>query len=224
LDNSFSEAGSGTTPDLEALVARIQSGDSLAFEGLMRAHNQRLFRIARSIVQNDDDAEDVVQESYLSAYRNIQQYAGRATIGGWLARITVNTALSCLRRRGRLQRWEADVIDDDTQGAPAPVDESPEDAAASADLRRILERAVDNLPDKHRAVFMLRDIEGMSGSEVSDTLGLSEVHVRVALHRARAQIKAWLGERADRATIEAFGFAGERCDRIVATVLGRLGW
>ena len=203
-------------------MAAVRAGDRGAFEALMRAHNQRLFRIARSIVKDDHDAEDVVQEAYLSAYRNISQYEGRSRIGAWLSKIAVNMALTHLRQRGQLRRWEADMVDSHPEDKPGPTAESPEELAASREFRRILERAVDTLPSKHRAVFVMRDIEGMSGSEVSEALDISEVDVRVALYRARTRIKAWLGTVADHATTEAFGFAGERCDRIVREVFARL--
>lgn len=221
--NAESPRGPSTSDDsARELVDAVRAGDRDAFEALMRAHNQRLFRIARGIVKDDHDAEDVVQEAYLSAYRNIGQYQGRSRVSAWLSRIAVNMALTHLRRRGQLQRWEADVVDGHLEQEPGPANESPEELAASEEFRRILERAVDTLPDKHRAVFVMRDIEGMSGSEVSDALAISEVDVRVALHRARARIKTWLGTVADHATREAFGFAGDRCDRIVREVFLRL--
>jgi len=215
-------ASLGDQAALLALQQRVVAGERDAFEALMRAHNQRLFRIARGIVKDDHDAEDVVQEAYLSAFRNLQQFEGRSEFTAWLCRIAVNMALTHVRRRGQHQRWEADVLDGRLEEEPAPAGESPEAMAASREFRRILERAVDALPAKHRAIFMMRDVEGMTGAEVSQALDISEVDVRVALHRARTRLKAWVGAASDRGASEAFGFAGERCDRIVKNVLSRL--
>lgn len=196
------------------------------FEGVMRQHNQRLFRIARSILRDDAEAEDIVQNAYVSAYTHLDQYAGDAPIGGWLARITTNGALDRLRQRKRDQRLLNPAMEASESwrtGASTPTDRSPEDGAAQAELRKLLEQAIDQLPDPLRLVLVLRDVEGMSGAETGECLGIEEGAVRVRLHRARGQLRRWLGRRAVQEEARPFAFAGERCDRIVRGVLLRLG-
>lgn len=204
----------------EAVVRDVRAGDAARFEILMRRHNQRLFRTARAILRDDAEAEDVVQQAYLSAFAKLDQFRGDARFSTWLTRIAVHEALRRMRKQGRLS--DLDVIeaaDDSAAALPAP---SPEDDASGGELRALLEEAIDSLPESYRVVFVMRDVEELDTRETADCLDLSEEAVRVRLHRARKALREWLYERADSLTAEAFHFAGERCDRIVHHVLSRI--
>lgn len=214
------------------LVARIAAGERAAVPTLIRRHNQTLYRTARSILKDDADAEDAVQEAWLQALRGIAEFRGESRLSTWLVRIVANEALGRLRSRRR----RADVIrlsDDagfDIDGIDAaetdPMSEhrstQPERAALDSDLRRLLERRIDDLPDAFRAVFVLRAIEELSVDETAECLGLPAATVRTRYFRARAQLRGALSRDLDLGIGDAFSFAGERCDRIVAGVLARL--
>ncbi len=206
----------------EAVVREVCAGEVARFEILMRRHNQRLFRTARAILRDDAEAEDVVQQAYLAAYAKLDQFRGDARFSTWLTRIAVHEALRRMRKHGRLS--DLDVVtaaDDAAMNAPA---RSPEDDASGGELRALLEEAIDALPESYRVVFVMRDVEELDTRETAECLSLSEEAVRVRLHRARKALREWLYERADTLTADAFGFAGERCDRIVAFVLARIAW
>ena len=221
-----SSVPSGAGAD-EQLVAGIARGDQTAFESLMRKHNGKLFRIARAILKDDSDAEDVLQDAYLDAYRHIQDFRGDSQAGTWLTRIVVNQALMRLRkekrrsviipfrgmRRDEAERGEADVADDKA--------ESPSTRVLRAEIRRILERRIDELPLSFRTVFVMREVEDMSVQETAECLGISSATVRTRLFRARALLRESLARELDIAAADVFGFAGARCDRIVAAVLAR---
>jgi len=205
----------------DAVLARIRGGDSAAFEQIMRRHNQRLFRAARAVVKDDAEAEDVVQQAYVSAFTHLAGYEGRAQLSTWLLRIVLHEALGRLRARGRTAS-----LDDAAAGEEWDVPtnaRSPEDAASDRELVAIVETSIDTMPDAFRTVFMLRAVEGMSAAEVAEALDVPEETVRTRLHRARAHLQRALVDGADRATPRAFEFLRERCDRIVAAVLARIG-
>ena len=214
------EVGVEAVTDTE-LVARLQRGETGAFEPLMRRHNQLLFRLARSILRDDAEAEDAVQQAYLSAYVHVHQFSGRSKVSTWLTRIVINEGLS--RRRKRERRSEMTQPDSDSPWlAGGQAIGSPEEAATGAELRRLLESALDTLPTFQRLVFVLRQVEGRSTEEAASCLGTTQGNVRIALHRGRAELRAALSRRLDAAAPEVFAFAGERCDRIVARVLAGL--
>ena len=206
-------------------VARIVAGDRGAFEQLMRSHNAALFRAARAIVRDDADAEDVLQEAYLAAYRHLPEFRGDSKLSTWLTRIVINQALGRLRSRRRDNVVE--LIDDRTEGAAPPLEQameepggaSPEAAAIRAELRRLLERKIDELPLAFRTAFMLREVEEMTIEEAAECLAIPEATVRTRVFRARALLRASLAEEMDVAARDVFHFAGGRCDRIVAAVL-----
>jgi RNA polymerase sigma-70 factor (ECF subfamily) len=210
------------------LASRTASGDEGAFEALMRRYNQKLFRVARSILKNDADAEDVLQEAYLQAYRRIGDFRGEAQFGTWLTRIVINQALMRLRagRRERVVVSFQDNGPDEPGHLPAdlPDDkaESPPDAALRREVRRMLERHIDHLPVGMRTVLVMRDVEDMSVQETADSLGIPAATVRTRLFRARALLREMLARDADTATIDVFGFDGARCARLVAGVVARL--
>ena len=214
--------------DDRALVARIVGGDSAAFEVVMRRHNSALFRTARAILRDDAEAEDALQDAYLAAYRNLAAFRGDARLSTWLTRIVINQALGRLRarRRDNVVELHDDVVAIADQAAGETMNEapaaSPESETMRAQLRRLLERRIDALPLAFRTAFMLREVEEMPVDEVAECLAIPATTVRTRVFRARAMLRAALAEELDLATGEVFGFAGSRCDRIVAAVLARL--
>lgn len=210
-----------TLPDSE-IVKRVRAGERSLFEVLMRRHNQRVYRAARAIVKDETEAEDVMQQAYINAFIHLGQFEERARFSTWLTRIAVNEALA--RRQKR--RAAENVTQHDERGAlmesirsPQP---DPERQAYAQELHKVLEDAVDALPDGYRAVFMLRDIEGMSTAETGEGLGLGEEAVKTRLHRARAMIRRAVTLRIGSAAPGAFEFQAPRCDRVVRAVLDRL--
>ena len=201
-------------PSDEDLVRRVQAGDEGAFEGLMRRHNQRLFRAARGIVKDPAEAEDVLQQAYLNVYTHLHQYDGRGSVAGWLTRIAVREALARYRRRAR----SGGILGESSSDRLASPDPDPEQAAASGELRRDLEATIDALADTYRPVFVMREVAGLSTSETAEALGLGEDVVKTRLHRARAMLRAALAPDGQRPR-ELFRFGFERCDRVVAAVL-----
>jgi RNA polymerase sigma-70 factor (ECF subfamily) len=203
------------------LIDRIGRHDHAAFEALMRQHNGRLFRVARSILKDDADAEDAVQDGYLDAYRHIASFRGDARLGTWLVRIVANQALMRLRK----QKRDRVVVPFDPAPAdrprevPDPSAESPSAATLRAEIRRLLEHRIDALPVAFRTVFILREVEEMTVDETAVALGIPPATVRTRLFRARALLREALARDLDMATGDVFGFAGSRCDRIVARVL-----
>jgi len=214
--------------DDRALVARIVGGDSAAFEVVMRRHNSALFRTARAILRDDAEAEDALQDAYLAAYRNLAAFRGDARLSTWLTRIVINQALGRLRarRRDNVVELHDDVVAIADQAAGETMNEapaaSPESETMRGQLRRLLERRIDALPLAFRTAFMLREVEEMPVDEVAECLAIPATTVRTRVFRARAMLRAALAEELDLATGEVFGFAGSRCDRIVAAVLARL--
>jgi RNA polymerase sigma-70 factor (ECF subfamily) len=219
-------AASSLADSLEGeLVSRAAAGDGAAFEVLMRRHNQLLFRTARSILRNDAEAEDAVQEAYLRAWRALGEFRAESRLATWLVRIVTNEAL------GRLRRVAAQVIpletamtspEPETQAALTDAPErGPEQSALRSQIRTLLESRIDLLPDAFRTVFMLRAVEEMSVEEVAQALGIPEATVRTRFFRARSLLRESLAGEIDVALGEVFAFAGARCDRIVAKVLAR---
>lgn len=203
----------------EEIVKRVLGGESALFEILMRRYNQRLYRVARSILHNDAQAEDVMQTAYVHAYEHLHQFAGLASFGAWITRIAVNEALARIRMEERYQvpPGEGDMMD--SFASPAP---DPERSAANTEVARMLESLVEDLPEISRAVFMLRDVEGMSTQETSDALGISQDNVKVRLHRARAQLRQGLETHVSASARSAFLFHAVRCDAVVQGVFARL--
>lgn len=215
---------SAPTPE-DDLVARAAAGDEAAFEALMRRHNRLLFRTARSILKDDGDAEDAVQEAYLRAWRALADFRGRSKLSTWLVRIVANEALGRLRRAGApVIPLEAAMtsVEPETQAAlTAAPERGPEQMVARAQVRALLEARIDLLPEVYRTVFMLRAVEEMSVDEVAQALDVPEATVRTRFFRARALLREGLAGEIDVALGEVFSFDGARCDRIVADVLAR---
>ena len=210
------------TPDTQ-LATLAAAGNTRAFEAIMRRHNRLLFRTARSILKRDADAEDAVQDTYLSAWRALGTFREDAKLSTWLVRIVLNEALKRVRRRAsNVVMFDTGAAIDEEQleaSMEADHDEQPELAASRAEMRRLMESRIDELPELFRTVFMLRAVEEMSVEEVSAALDIPETTVRTRFFRARAQLREGLSRDMDFALEDAFSFDGARCDRIVAGVL-----
>ena len=210
----------GRQSDAE-IIGQVLDGDTGAFELLMRRYNERVYRAARSIVRDELEAEDIMQQAYVNAFTHLRQFNGAAQFATWLTKITINEALARVRRRGRYQAFDDDLPKME-HFMPTGAIENPERQAFAGELRGLLESAIDTLPDGMREVFVLRDVEGLSTSEVAESLGVSEDVVKARLSRGRAALRRMLLERTGASTPEAFRFYRPRCDRIVAHVMARL--
>jgi RNA polymerase sigma-70 factor (ECF subfamily) len=197
--------------------------DLREFEALMRRYNRTLFRTARAILRDDAEAEDALQDAYVRIYGALGTFRGESKLSTWLVRIVANEALMRLRKRNR----RSNVVPIHEEQEPVvdrleSSEEGPERAAGRAQVRRLLESKIDSLPDAFRAVFVLRGLEELSVEETAAALEIPEPTVRTRYFRARALLREALSREIDLAHEDAFGFAGERCDRIVRTVLSRL--
>ena len=214
------------------LLGRIKAGDRAAFVALMRRHNQKLYRTARSVLRDDAEAEDAVQEAWMIAYRSLAGFRGDAKLSTWLVRIVVNESIGRLRRHKR----DAEVIrlghgdDRDDEALETTMDDTrvvqteaqPEGMALRGEMRKLLEAKIDLLPETFRTVFMLRAVEEMTVDETAAALGIPEATVRTRFFRAKGLLREALARDLDLAVGDAFAFAGAHCDRIVERVLARL--
>jgi len=208
---------SGELSDL-AIIERVLNGDLSAYELIMRRYNQRLFRIARGMLGADYEAEDVVQEAYVSAWKHLADFKGNAKFATWLTRILVNAASARRRKKSRIQ-----LADDIIPMYSKTPDENPLSQASRAEAQVLLGQAVDSLPEKMRTVFVMRLVEGLSVEETADGLGISCANVKTRLHRARALVREALDKRIGAEAEQLYRFDGKRCDRLVSVVLSALG-
>jgi len=204
--------------DDDKVIERVLAGEIGLFEVVMRRYNQRIFRTVRSILRDDDEAVDVMQEAYLNAYAHLKDFAGRSQFSTWLTRIAVHEAFARLRRRRRFQPIE-ESDDEDMMAAPSPL---PDDRASDGELRQLLEQAVDTLPDTFRTTFMLRAVEHLSVAETAEILGIPEETVKTRHHRARERLQTTLTDKIGETLPDLFGFHRPRCDKVVANVLARI--
>ena len=202
----------------ESLVGDVLRGDVGAFSLLMRRYNQKLYRIVRGITGDDASAEDAIQQAYLSAYRYLGQLRGQAQFGAWLKRIAVREAFRARREAARFRELRQDTAHAQVIAFPSP----PEQRLAAREWARLVEAAIDELPDAYRAVLVMRKVEHLSTEETAELLGVSPENIRVRLFRARKLLSDRLYDRAGDALDELYEFGGERCDRIVAHVLAQL--
>ena len=205
----------------EEVVGHVLTGQTALFEILMRRYNERVYRVARSIVRDEGEAEDVMQQAYVNAYAKLRQFAGRARFSTWLTRIAINESLSRVRRRATYELFDDEV----SNLEPFMAEDSspdPERQAFTGEVRALLEWAIDGLPDGAREVFVLREVEGLSTAEVADAFGVSEDVVKTRLSRAKAALRRVLMEKAGGAALDAFRFYRPRCDRVVARVLSTI--
>jgi RNA polymerase sigma-70 factor (ECF subfamily) len=217
--------------DDAALASRAAQGDQDAFARIMRRYNQRLYRLAVSVMGDASEAEDVLQESYVRAFYAFATYTGAGSLGAWLARIVRNEAIDRVRSRDSRRSHvaiEADLggqsEEDETNVAPDPLQSlaDPQALAANAELRGLLERAIQRLPEQFRTAFVLREVEGLSVEETAEYLGIPSATVKTRDHRARNLLRAYLKENVDTTIPQTFPFLGARCDQLVNRVLQRL--
>lgn len=218
------------TPSDEQLVALAREGDQSAVRVLVQRHNRRLFRVARAVVRNDSEAEDIVQETYVQAFTHLDQFRDEARLSTWLTRIAFNAALARVRqRRPMAPLEEIDTQDSRTSGRlimfPSPLPPAnPETELARMQVRGVLERAIDALPAPFRVVFVMRDVEGMSTEETASYLSMRVETVKTRLHRARKLMRSTIERELSGAFTEAFPFDGARCanmaDRVSAQLQG----
>jgi RNA polymerase sigma-70 factor (ECF subfamily) len=214
------------TGDAE-LVARARDRDEAAIRAIMQSNNRRLYRLARGILRNDGEAEDVVQETYVRAFTHLDSFRGDSSFATWLGRIAINEALGRLRSQRPSVEWttlepgflEAQII----QFPVSASSEDPERTMAQREIQKVVEHAIDDLPEAFRIVFITRVIEGMNVEETADILGLKPETVKTRLHRARAMLRDNVEKKIGPVVMEAFPFAGKRCERLTDAVMKRLG-
>ncbi len=198
-------------------MRRVVEGETELYELIMRRHNQRLYRLARSVVRNDHDAEEALQEAYLRAFTRFETFAGRSSFITWLSRIVLNEAKRLAQRESTERRARSRAVTDRRTG-----DVGHEASGAPPVSQQEIARAMDALPEKLRMVAMLRLVQELGTRETATSLGITEASVRISLHRARRKLVGQL--RTDPALVlsESFSFDGERCDRIVWAVFAKL--
>jgi RNA polymerase sigma-70 factor (ECF subfamily) len=206
------------------IAERVVSGDRACFELLMRRHNQRIYRVVRSVLRDERDVEDVMQQAYVNAFMHLRQFEQRSKFSTWMTRIALNEAFA-RRKKGQAAAGDGAVHEArsgelmNSIASPAP---DPERQAYAGELTRALEQAVDALPEMYRTVFMLRDIGGLSTTETGEGLGIGDEAVKTRLHRARAMVRSAVTARLGEQLPAAFQFQAPRCDRVVASVLAQI--
>jgi RNA polymerase sigma-70 factor (ECF subfamily) len=203
----------------EEIVRRVVAGETALFEILMRRYNQRIYRAVRSILRDESEAEDAMQQAYVNAYSHLHQFAARSSFATWLTRIAINEALARVKPRPLR-------LVEDTDGTLMNEIESnqpnPEQQAVASELKNAVETEIGSLPESYRSVLMLREIEGLSTSETAECLGINDDLVKQRLHRARTMLRDNLYRRAGLTLEGTFTFGQSRCDRVVARVLDRI--
>jgi len=203
----------------EQIVARVCAGERELFELLMRRHNRKVFRAARAVLKRDAEAEDVMQDAYVRAFSHLAEFKGEARFSTWLTRIAIYEAYARVRRERRLE-----PLTFETQEANmAAQRQSPEQAAIDVEMGRVLERAIDGLPEEFRLVFVLREVEQMSVAETAEILAVAEQTVKTRLFRARKRLQESLLAAIEAESGSAYDFHLARCDRVVSAVFARLG-
>jgi RNA polymerase sigma-70 factor (ECF subfamily) len=220
IDRATVDAARSDDTD-EKLVERARAHDGAAFELLMRRHNQRVYRVVRSILRDVDEIEDVIQQAYLQAFTHLDQFGGNARWSTWVCRIAINEALARIRQRGRFVSIDAASEESMADFSKAP-NSDPERAVAGREFGHLVERAIDGLPDIYRSVLILREVEEMTTEETAAVLDVEVDVIKTRLHRARAALRASIENRVGEQMKNAYTFGNERCDRVVAAVLAKL--
>jgi RNA polymerase sigma-70 factor (ECF subfamily) len=218
------------TPETRAseaeLIDRARARDEAALREIMQANNRRLYRLARGILRNDSEAEDVVQETYVRAFTHFDGFRGESGLSTWLSRIAINEALGRVRSaRPHVELGSVPEAALEAQIIKFPVSPAgdPERTMAQREIQRVVERAIDELPDVFRMVFVARVMEGMNIEETADLLGVKPETVKTRLHRARTMLRENVEKEIGPVMMDAFPFAGWRCERLTVSVLKRLG-
>src|SRR5690348_279788 len=205
----------------EQIIERVIAGETALYELIMRRYNQRLYRAVRSVLRNEDEVEDVMQDAYVRAFRHLADFAGRSQFSTWLIRIALHEAFARVRYGKRMQQFD----DEDSNGGPEMIPAStldPEHRTVHREIAGLLEQAILSLPENLRTVLMLRDVEELSTAETAEALNLSEENVKTRLHRGRALIRRKLHALVGADAPSAFAFMGARCDRVVHRVFRAL--
>ncbi len=218
---SSAVAFEGAEQDDAEIIRQVLLGNTAMFELLMRRHNERVYRAARAIVRDEQESEDVMQQAYVNAFTHLRQFNGSAQFSTWLTRIAINESLARVRRQRRYEPFDDELSNVEPFVSSNPS-QNPERQAFTGELHDLLEWAIDTLPDGMREVFVLREVEGLSTSEVAECLGVTEDVVKTRLSRGRAGLRQVLLERTGATASEAFRFYRPRCDRVVAQVLARI--
>ena len=208
----------GTRSSEAELIDRARGRDEAALREIMQANNRRLYRLARGILRNDSEAEDVVQETYVRAFTHLDGFRGESGLSTWLSRIAINEALGRVRSARPHVELDAQIIK-----FPVSPAGDPERTMAQREIQRVVERAIDELPDVFRMVFVARVMEGMNIEETADLLGVKPETVKTRLHRARTMLRENVEKEIGPVVMDAFPFAGWRCERLTVSVLKRLG-
>jgi RNA polymerase sigma factor (sigma-70 family) len=210
------------------VIERVVNGDKDLYELIMRKYNQRLFRIGRSIIHDEEEVEDIIQDAYIKAYENLRNFQHRSQFSTWLTRILINEALA---RKNQMKRMNVvyhqtedngetnDFNNKEYYNMPSNLP-NPEEETINNELKVSLEKVIDNLPEKYRTVYVMREIEGMNIAETSECLNISESNVKVRLNRAKEMLRDSLTNIYQES--EVFQFMGTRCDRIVTKVLNKI--
>jgi len=220
-----SSAPDGVRGEMD-LVTRALARNADAFKAIMKQSNQRLYRLARAIVLDDAEAEDVVQETYLLAFAHLDGFRGDSSLTTWLSRIAINEALGRRRRKQRAPGGGLVLPAEAAEIIPFPLimdGNDPERTMAQRQILKLVEEAADNLPEAFRTVFVARVVEGMSVDETAKLLDLQPQTVKTRLHRARALLRKELDAKIGPILLDTFPFAGRRCERLTLAVLKRLG-
>jgi RNA polymerase sigma-70 factor (ECF subfamily) len=204
----------------EEILERIKKGEKQHYELIVRKYNQRLYRIARAIVKDDSEVEDILQDTYLKAYEKLAQFQNKSQFSTWLIRILINNANARLKKKNRYT--SSDSLEPYENKYSETSTDAPDDYTSNKELKKILEETIDELPEKLRCVYMMREVEGLSVTETAECLELSEENVKTRLHRAKAILKEELYKRT-KGDIEIFRFGLERCDRVAMAVMLQIG-
>jgi len=199
------------------LIDKIIQGDKRLYEGIIRKYNQRLYRIARSFIKNEDEIEDVMQETYIKAYQHLKQFEGKSQFSTWITRILINQANHSLNKEKRVKNHIVTSSEDIPDIKPSS-EPTPDQNLMNDEMKKYLEQAIDELPGSLRSVYIMREVEGLSVNETSEALSISIENVKTRLHRAKATLKDSLFEKA-KGEIDLFHFKMDRCDRIALVVM-----
>jgi RNA polymerase sigma-70 factor, ECF subfamily len=208
------------------LLGRARGGDADAFAALVRRHDRYLYRVARSVLRDEVEAEDVVQQTFLKAFTKLVKFRGDANLRTWLTRIAMNDAIR--RLRGRRLLVELGELDSAKERARSDAylsglaGSTPEGEAARNQIRNLLERAIDDLPPAFRAILIMRDVEGVSADEIANVLGIKPETVRTRLHRARSRLRETLGKELGTMLKDVFPFERPRCDALIGRLLSQV--
>lgn len=212
------DQGASTLTDKE-IVERILGGDTEYYQLIIRRYNRRLYRVTRAIVQDENETEDIIQETYVRAYEHLVQFAGRSLFSTWLTRIAIHEAWSRMRRRRKQRGIDAPV---EALRKASRVTHTPEDDLLTTEARTVLEQAIDSLPELLRSVFVMRSLEEMTTAEIAECLEITEEAARMRFQRARLALRRALYNRAHATGSNAFQFLGQRCDRVTLRALSRI--